>query len=85
MFKAVVYAVLILVELSEYKVPELDISVTVTANGTIRLAAAVFIAPVIINLRARAARTCSYFPEIISFFEKNNSVGRNTDFLLSIF
>ena len=52
-----VIAVSVVIKLRENKVPELGITVTVTARSAGRRAAAVLFAPVEVNLRARTART----------------------------
>ncbi len=46
----------VIVKLGKYVVPHFNISVAVAAYGTARLAAAVLLASVIVNLRAGAAR-----------------------------
>ncbi len=53
-------------KLGKYIVPDFHKTVAVTAHFTVRSAAAVFHAAVIINFRARAARARAVLPEIIT-------------------
>ena len=45
-----IVVVAVVVELGEDQVPDLDVAVAVAAHGAIRLSAAVFLAPVIVDL-----------------------------------
>ena len=62
----------VVLKLSENEVPKLNISVALAAYLTIRLSATVLGSSVVINLRARAARTCSVLPEVILLAEANH-------------
>ena len=79
MVKRSIVAVAVAVELSENKVPHLNISVAVTAYCTFGLAAALFRSSVKIYFRARTARTCAVLPEVVLFAESYHMVGRNAD------
>ena len=71
-----VVAVTVIVKLGEYVVPYLHVTVTVTAYGTARFAAAVFLTAVIVNLRTGTAGTCAMLPEVIFFAETENTLCR---------
>ena len=72
----------IVLELGEYVVPYLDVTVAFTANGTARLAAAVLFSAVIINFRTWSARSCAVFPEIVFLAKTENTFRCNTDFFI---
>ncbi len=69
-----VMSLAVVVELGEHDVPDLDIAVAVAADGTARLAAAVFLAAVIVDLGAWAARAGAVLPEIVLFAELEDAV-----------
>jgi len=60
-----VVAFFISVELSEYVVPEFQISVAVTTRLTIRLSAAIFFTAVKVDFGAGTAGAGTDFPEVI--------------------
>ena len=68
-------------KLGEHQIPELYKSVTFTSDCTVRTAATVFLASVKVDFRARSARACTVFPEVIGFAESDNSIRRYADFL----
>ena len=80
-----VVAVAVVVELREHVVPDLHIAVAVTADRTAGLAAAVLRAAVVVNLRARTARTRTMLPEVILLAETENTFRRDTDILIPDF
>ena len=80
-----IVAVTVIVELGEYVVPYFHIAVTIAADRTIGLVAAIFFATVVINFRAWAARAGAMFPEVIALTETENALGRNTNFLVPDF
>ena len=75
----IVISVIVLVKLRKHKVPNLHISVAVAAYAAGRLAAAVFFAAVIVNLRAGATRSCAVLPEVVVLAELHNSACINTN------
>ena len=77
-----IVAVAVIIELGEHIVPDFHVPIAVTAHSTIRLAAAVLLAPVIVNFRARTAGTGAVLPEIIRLTEAEDILGRNTDLLI---
>ena len=83
-----VSTVSVTVELCEHVVPDFHKTVTVAANLAVRLSAAVFLASVIVDLRARTAGTCSMLPEVIALsglgitVKSCDPLGRNTDLLI---
>ena len=79
MSKSCVIVVAVVFKLCENKVPELNVSVAFASDLTIGLAAAVFLATVIVNLGARTARTCAVLPEVILLAEAYHMVGLNAD------
>ena len=72
----------IVLELGEYVVPYLDVTVALTANGTARLAAAVLLTAVIVDLGTWTARTCAMLPEVVLFAEAEDLLCRNTDLFI---
>ena len=74
-----IIAVAVVIELGEDDVPDLDIAVTVAADGAAGLAAAVLLAAVIIDLGARAARAGAMLPEVILLAEAEDAVLGNAD------
>lgn len=85
--KFLVMSLSIALKLGEYVVPDLHKAVAVTAHLTVGLAAAVFLASVIINLRAGAAGACAMLPEIVAVavlvpVKAGNLLRRNADLLV---
>gem|GEM_PF-6938755 len=78
----IVVAFLVLVKLGKYQVPELNITVTLTAWSAVWAAAAVFFPSVIVKLGAGAAWSQSMFPEIVFFSETHNPLFRHADFVM---
>ena len=74
-----VIAVAVVIELGEDDIPDLDIAVTVAADGAAGLAAAVLLAAVIVNFRARAARSGAMLPEVILLAEAEDAVFGDAD------
>ena len=72
----------IVLKLGEYVVPYLNVTVALTAYGTARLAAAILLAAVIVDLGTRTARTCAMLPEVILFAEAEDLLSRNTNLLV---
>ena len=81
MFHFSVVAVAVAVELAEYQIPYLNITVAVAANVAVRLAAALFRTTVEVDLRTRAARTGTVFPEVVLSAQTNHVVFCHTDLL----
>ena len=75
----------VIVKLAENIVPDLDLTVAVTAYSAIGLAAAVLLAAVIVYLGAGTARTCAVLPEVIGLTELENLLGGNADLLVPDF
>ena len=75
----------VIVKLAEYIVPNLDIAVALAAYGTSGLSAAKFLASVIVDLRAGTAGAGAVLPEVVLFSKAENTVCRNTDFLIPDF
>ena len=71
-----VIAVAVVVELGEYVVPYLHVTVALTAYGTARFAAAVFLSAVIVDLRTGTAGTCAMLPEVVLFAEAEDTLRR---------
>ena len=82
LFQLRIIALPVIVKLGEHIIPDLDIAVSVTAHGTLRPAAAVLLTPVIVNLGAGTAGAGAMLPEIILFPETENSLRRNSHFLV---
>ena len=76
-----IIALAVIVKLAEHQIPKLHIPVAVAAGGAIRLAAAILLAPVKINLRTGAAGAGADFPEIIFPVQSHHMVLRHADFL----
>ena len=74
--------VAIVVELGEHHVPDLHVPVAVAANGAAGLAAAVLLAPVIVDLGAGAAGAGAVLPEVVRLAELEDPVLGNTDLLV---
>ena len=79
--KPVVVALLVFVELCKHKVPKFNIAVAVTAELAVGTSARFFNASVKIYFRARTARSCTVFPEIVLFSHSYNVRRVNADFL----
>ena len=80
-----VVAVAVVVELGEYVVPDLHVAVAVAADGAARLAAAELGAAVVVDLRARTARTGAMLPEVVLLAEAEDALGRDADLLVPDF
>ena len=76
-----IMVVSVILKLRENEVPELNVSVALAADLAIGLSAAVLRSSVVINLRARAAGTCTVLPKIILLAEANHVALLNADFL----
>ena len=72
----------VIIKLAENIVPDLDIAVAIAADGAVGLAAAVFLAAVIVNLRAGTAGAGAVLPEVILLAEAEDALGGNTDLLV---
>ena len=75
-------ALAVVIELGEHVVPYLDIAVAVTAHGAAGLAAAVLLAPVIVDFRAGAAGAGAVFPEVVLLAEAEDTLRGNADLLV---
>ena len=73
--KLSIVSVSVVIKLREDVVPNLYITVAVAANGAVGLAAAVFLASVIVYLRAGTAGACPMLPEIILLAEAEYLLG----------
>ena len=73
-----IVAVAVVIELREDDVPDLNIAVAVAADRTAGLAAAVLLAAVVVNFRARAARAGAMLPEVILLAEAEDAVFGDT-------
>ena len=82
LLKLCIIIVTIIIKLREYVVPNFHIAVTVTADRTARLAAAILFSTVIINLRTWTTRSGSMLPEIIFFTKTEDTVLVYPDFLI---
>ena len=74
-----VVAVAVVVKLGEDVVPDLHIAVAVAARGASRLAAAVLLAAVIVDLGAGAAGTRAVLPEVVLLAETHDALGGDAD------
>ena len=72
----------IIIKLGKYIIPNLHITIAVTAYCTIRLSTSVFFTTIIINLRTRTTRTGTMLPEIIFFSKAENSLFWNSNHLI---
>ena len=77
-----VVALPVIVELGEYVVPDLHIPVAVAAHGAPGLAAAVLLAPVIVDLAAGAAGAGAVLPEIVGLAKAEDSFGGHPHLLV---
>ena len=77
-----IVVVTVVVKLGEYVVPDLHIAVAVATDGAARLAAAILLAAVVVDLRARTARTGAVLPEVVLLAEAEDAVFRNADILV---
>ena len=82
LFQCGIVTVTIVFELGKYIIPDLHVTVTVTAYGTARLATAILFSTIVINLRTRTTRTCTMLPEVIFFAKAEDFFSRNTDFFI---
>ena len=78
LFQFAVIAVAVIVKLGKYVVPDLHITVTLAAYCTVRLATAVLLPAVIIDLRAGAAGARTVLPEVVSFSEFEDPLRRDS-------
>ena len=72
----------VIVELGENVVPDLHVTVAVTADGAAGLAAAILRAAVIVYLGAGTAGTCSVLPEVVLLAEAEDTLGGDADLLV---
>ncbi len=72
-------------ELGEDVVPNLDIAVAVAAHGAGGLAAAVLLAPVVVDLGAGAAGARAVLPEVVLLAEAEDALGGDADVLVPDF
>ena len=77
-----VVVVAVVVKLTEHIVPDLDVAVAVAAHRAGRLAAAVLLAAVIVDLRAGAAGAGAVLPEVVLLAEAEDALGRDADVVL---
>ena len=77
-----IIAVTIVIKLGENVIPDLHVTVAVTANGTTGLAAAILGTTVIVDLGAGATGTGAMLPEVISLAKTENMIGGNTNLLV---
>ena len=80
-----VVAVAVVVKLGEHIVPHFHVTVAVAAYGAVRLAAAVLLPPVVVDLAAGAAGAGAVLPEVICLAEPENPLRRDADFLVPDF
>ena len=80
-----IVAVAVVIKLGEHIVPNFHITVAVTAHSTVRLAAAVLLATVVIDLGAGAAGAGAVLPEVICLSETEDLFSRNADLLVPDF
>ncbi len=76
-----IIALAVIVELREYDVPDLHVTVALAAHHILGTVAPLF-AAVIIDLGAGTAGTCAVLPEVVLLAETVNPVCRNADFLM---
>ena len=74
-----VVAVAVIVKLGKDVVPDLHIAVAVASGRAVRLAAAVFLAAVKIDLRAGSARTGAVLPEVVLLAEARDALLGDAD------
>ena len=77
-----VVVVAVVVELGEDDVPDLHVAVALAADGAAGLAAAVLLAAVIVNFRARTAGAGAVLPEVVLLAELEDAVLGNADLLV---
>ena len=77
-----VVALAVVVELGEDDVPDLHIAVAVAAHGAAGLAAAVLLAPVVVDLGAGAAGAGAVLPEVVLLAELEDALGGDADLLV---
>ncbi len=75
-------ALSVIFKLGEHIVPHLNIAVAVAAYGAARLAAAVLLSSVIVDLRAGTAGACPVLPEIILLAEAEDPLFRDAHLLI---
>ena len=72
----------VILKLGKYVIPYLNITVAFTAYCTVRLSAAVFFSPIVINLRTGAAGACAVLPEVVFLSKAENLLCRNTNLFI---
>ena len=82
LFQFAVIAVSVVIKLGEYVVPDFHVTVALTAYCTVRFAAAVFFAAVIVDLGTWSARSGTVLPEIVFFSKLVNPVCRDAHLLV---
>ena len=82
LLKLLVVALAVVVELGEDHVPDFHVAVALTAYGAAGLAAAVLLAPVIVNLGAGAAGAGAVLPEVVLLAELEDALGGDADLLV---
>ena len=76
-----VISVSVIVELGEYDIPYFHETVSLATHNVLR-ACTILLSAVIVDLRARAARTCAMLPEVVLFAEAEDFLRWNTNFLI---
>ena len=77
-----IIVVAVVIKLGKHIVPDLDIPVAIAAHGASGLTAAVFLTPVIVNLRAGAAGAGAVLPEVILLAEAEYPLLGDADLLI---
>ncbi len=80
-----VVALAVIDKLGEDVVPDFDIPVAVAAHGALRPTAAVFLAPVIVNLGAGTAGAGAVLPEVVRLAEAEDTLSRDIHVLVPNF
>ena len=80
-----IVALTVVVELGEDVVPDLHIAVAVAADSAVRLAAAVLLTPVVVDLRAGAAGAGAVLPEVVRLTKTEDLLSGHTHFLIPDF
>ena len=76
-----VISVSVIVELGEYDIPYFHETVSLATHNVLR-ACTILLSAVIVDLRARAARTCAMLPEVVFFAKTVDSLFRDSDLLV---
>ena len=82
LFQSLIMTFSVIFKLGKYVVPNFDITVAVTAYGTVRFAAAILFSSVIVNLGTWTAGTCTVLPEVVFFTKTEDTLSRNTYFFI---